>query len=78
MEGEIEVIIKATDVESEVIFWEDTLIMYVIGKGLSMNAVKQYMIKYWNFVHLPEMFYHEEGYFLMKFRQSEDKEMVLM
>lgn len=77
MEGKIEVEIEAYYVDFEVIFLEDTLIMYVTGKDLNMYSVKQYMIRYWNFVQLLEMFYHEERYFLLKIRTSEDKEMVL-
>lgn len=43
-----------------------------------MNMVKQYMIKIWNFVQLPDMYYHEEGYFLLKFRTHKDMEAVMM
>ncbi|CAK8562005.1 unnamed protein product [Lathyrus sativus] len=50
VEGEIEVDIEEADIESEVKFWDLSLIMYVIGKDLSMNAIKRYMIKFWNFV----------------------------
>lgn len=46
MEGEIEVAIEEEDIESEVKFWGSTLIMYVIDKELSMNAIKQYMVKF--------------------------------
>lgn len=52
--------------------------MYVIGKDLSMNVVKMFMERFWNFVKFPELFYHEEGYFLMKFNTCEGKEAVLM
>ncbi|XP_058764506.1 uncharacterized protein LOC131637957 [Vicia villosa] len=78
VEGEIEVEIEAADVQSEVKFWEHTLIMYVLGKDLSMNAVKQFMLRTWNFVKLPELFYHDDGYFLMKFKNNKEKEMVLL
>lgn len=51
--------------------------MYVLAKDLSMNATKQFMIRFWKFVKLTELYYHEEGYFLMKFQSVEDKELVL-
>lgn len=54
MEGELEVEIEEEDVESEMKYWEASLIMYVIGKDLSLNVVKQFMIRYWNFIKLPE------------------------
>ncbi|XP_058784810.1 uncharacterized protein LOC131659670 [Vicia villosa] len=78
VEGEIEVEIEAEDVQSKVKFWEHTLIMYVLGKELSMNDVKQFMLRTWNFIQLPELFYHDDGYFLMKFKNNKEKKMVLL
>lgn len=52
--------------------------MYVLGRDLCMNAMKQFMTCYCNFVKLPELFYHDDGYFLMKFHSDKDKDMVLM
>jgi hypothetical protein len=65
--GEIEVEIDEADIINEVKFWDSALIMYVLGGELSMNGVKQFMIKMWNFVKLPDMYYNEEGYFLLRF-----------
>jgi hypothetical protein len=76
--GEIEVEIDVTDIESEVQFWASSLIMYVLGGELSMNAVKQFMIRNWSFVKLPDMFYNEEGYFILRFHSFSDKDAVLM
>lgn len=59
--GEIKIEIKGEDIESEVKFWESPLTMYVLGGELSMNMVKQYMMKSWNFVQFPCMFYYDEG-----------------
>lgn len=39
--------------------------MYIIGGDLSMNVVKQIMMKNWNFVSLPDMYYNDEGYFVL-------------
>lgn len=61
----IEIAIEEADIEQEVKYWESTLIMYVIGGDLSMNAVKQYMMKFLNFVQLPDMIYNEEGYCML-------------
>jgi hypothetical protein len=76
--GEIEVEIDVTDIESEVQFWASSLIMYVLGGELSVNAVKQFMIRNWSFVKLPDMFYNEEGYFILRFHSFNDKDAVLM
>lgn len=52
--------------------------MYVLGGELSMNVVNQYMLKFLNFVQMPEMFYNKEGYFILKFRSFKDRDSVMM
>ncbi|CAK8544014.1 unnamed protein product [Lathyrus sativus] len=78
IDGEMEIQIEEEDVEKEVKFWESALIMYALGVDLSMNAVKQFMSKSWNFVKLPDMFYNEEGFFILRFHSFQDKDLVLM
>ncbi|XP_058784779.1 uncharacterized protein LOC131659635 [Vicia villosa] len=75
--GEIEVVIEEQDIKSEMEFWENALIMYEIGEGLTMNAVKRFMMNTWNFVTLPDLYYHDEGYFLIRFRTRKDRDDVL-
>lgn len=70
--------IKEADIESKMKFWGSYLIMYVLGGDLSMNTVKQYMEKMWNFVQLSYMFYKEEGYFILCFCSMQDNDVVLM
>lgn len=43
--GEVEIEIDDEDITSEVRFWETALIMYVLGYELSMNTVKNHMMK---------------------------------
>jgi hypothetical protein len=76
--GEIEVEIEASDVDSEIQYWASSLIMYVLGGDLSMSAVKQFMTRHWSFVKLPDMFYNEEGYFILRFHSLADKDAVMM
>ncbi|XP_058732579.1 uncharacterized protein LOC131604108 [Vicia villosa] len=78
IDGEIEVQIEEKDVVSERQFWGNTLIMYALGEPLSMNAVKKFMMNTWNFVSLPELYYNEEGYFMIKFHSQADKDAVLI
>ncbi|XP_058767236.1 uncharacterized protein LOC131640886 [Vicia villosa] len=77
-DGIIEVEIEEKDVESEIRFWENSLIMYVIGTNLSMNAMKNYMSRMWNFVALPDMYYNDEGYFILKFKNGDARDEVMM
>lgn len=44
---------------------ENALIMYTLGEGLSMNAIKKYTVNVWNFVSLPELYYNEDEYFII-------------
>ncbi|KAG5034515.1 hypothetical protein JHK87_009425 [Glycine soja] len=76
--GEVEIEIEEDDIATEMKFWETTLILYALGEDLSMNAVKSYMVKMWNFVKLPEMYYHDDGYFIMRFNSHDDMDVVLM
>ncbi|XP_058762303.1 uncharacterized protein LOC131635682 [Vicia villosa] len=78
VDGEMEIQIEEQDVASEKEFWRNALIMYAIGNDLSMNAVKKFMATTWNFVSLPEIYYNEEGYFLIRFKTRIDRDAVLM
>lgn len=53
------------------------IIMYVLGIDLNLNAVKNFM-NFWDFVQIPDMFYNEKGYFILKFRSCEHKDNVMM
>ncbi|RZB52267.1 hypothetical protein D0Y65_048636 [Glycine soja] len=61
VDGKIEVLIEDDDIRSEVKFWESSLILYAMGADLSMNAVKNFMTRSWNFVQLPDMYFNDEG-----------------
>ncbi|CAK8531390.1 unnamed protein product [Lathyrus sativus] len=78
VEGKIEVQIEEDDVSSEVKFWESSLILYAMGADLSMNAVKNFMTRSWNFVQLPDMYFNDEGYFILRFKSFTDRDEVLL
>ncbi|XP_058774908.1 uncharacterized protein LOC131649171 [Vicia villosa] len=78
VDGNVEVEIEVSDIESELNFWASSLILYVIGGNLSMNALKNFMTRSWNFVPLPDMYYNEEGYFILRFNSFSDRDDVLM
>ncbi|CAK8542187.1 unnamed protein product [Lathyrus sativus] len=76
--GKLEVVIENEDIISEVKFWESSLILYTMGVDLSMNAVKNFMTRNWNFVQLPDMYYNDEGYFILRFKSFKDRDEVLL
>lgn len=51
--------------------------MYVVGDELSMNGVRQFMSKVWNFVSLPELYYNDEGYFIIRFKTKDEVDVVM-
>lgn len=61
------------DVESEIEFWKAGLILFVVGKELSVNALKHFISKVWNFATLPEIYFHDEGYFLVRFKSVDER-----
>lgn len=42
-----------------------------------MTSVQQFMAKVWNFVSVPELFYHNEGYFLVRFNTVDERNEVM-
>ncbi|XP_058745733.1 uncharacterized protein LOC131618551 [Vicia villosa] len=76
--GELEVIINEQDIQSEIKYWENSLIMYVLEGELTMNAVKGFMMNVWNFVTLPDLYYNEECYFIIRTESKTDKDAILM
>ncbi|XP_058726185.1 uncharacterized protein LOC131597508 [Vicia villosa] len=78
VDGEVEVAIEEDDVASEIHFWANSLILYAFGEDLSMNMVKNYMAKTWNFVKLPNLYYNDDGYFILRFHSHDDMDAVLM
>lgn len=69
--------IEPEDIIGEVKYWEYALIMYVIGRDISTNSVKQFMESNWSFVKLPDLFYNDGGYFIMRFHSFQEKDEVL-
>lgn len=75
---EIETEIEKADTESEIQFWKNSLIMYVLGEAMSMNTMKNYMMKVWNYVQLPDMYYQDGGYLILKFKAIDEMDAILM
>lgn len=76
VDGEVE--IEDDDVTSELQFWENSLILYVLSEDISVNMVKYFMVRVWNFVQLPNMYYRDDKYFLLWFKSHEDRNAVMM
>ncbi|CAK8533412.1 unnamed protein product [Lathyrus sativus] len=75
--GEIEITIEESNVIEELEFWENAMILFSLEDTLSMNVAKKFKEMSWNFVSMPDLYYNEEGYFIVRFRTCEDKENVV-
>ncbi|CAK8560653.1 unnamed protein product [Lathyrus sativus] len=76
--GVIEIDIEQEDIETELRFWDNALILYVVGDDLSMNTMKNFIQRMWNFIKMPDLYYHDDEYFLLRFNSQEDKEAIMM
>lgn len=65
------------EVEAECMKWENALIGYVIGDTPVFEEMLKFVYEVWNFVTIPRVYPHEEGYFTFLFETSEDKDYVL-
>ncbi|CAK8570485.1 unnamed protein product [Lathyrus sativus] len=75
--GEIEMKIDESDVEDELDFWSNVMILFALGDSLSMNAVKKFMENSWSFVTMSELCYNEKGFFIVRFKSEQDREDVM-
>ncbi|XP_021754907.1 uncharacterized protein LOC110720205 [Chenopodium quinoa] len=57
--------------------WMSSIIMYVVGDTPTLTAVKRYVDSVWNQVQTPNIFLHDDGYFLVHFHSIEDRDLVL-
>lgn len=57
--------------------WElkigSTLILYVVGNSPTIAAVERYIAGTWNNIATPKVYYHNDGYFLVKFQNIADR-----
>lgn len=77
VEGEVVIAIEEKDVASEVELSENGLILFAVGEELTVIAVTQFMSKVWNTVSLSDIFYHDEGYFIARFKNNMEMDEIL-
>lgn len=76
-DGVTTVTIEEEDICAQVQEWESALIGFVIGDnpyGLQMN---EYVTKLWGFFDKPHVLFHEDGYYIFRFKTIKDKDNVL-
>ncbi|XP_056697358.1 uncharacterized protein [Spinacia oleracea] len=57
--------------------WKSSMVMYVVGDSPTIASVKRYMEGMWNSVAQPQVFYHDDGYFSIKFVNMKDRNQII-
>lgn len=47
--------------------WRKALVLYVVGNTSSYSFMEKYIARNWNQIKKPEIFLHEDGFFVVKF-----------
>lgn len=63
--------------EKETEKWQNAIILYVVGNTPTIGALERFVASQWNFVAKPMIFYHNKGYFVIKFTNMEDRDAIL-
>lgn len=53
------------------------MILYTIGKASVFTYLKNYIARYWNGVASPEVYWHNEGYYMVKFQNAQDRDDIM-
>ena len=77
LNGQTMVQLEEKEVQIEEEKWKCALIAYVIGECPGYNIMNRYILMNWSKVDKPEVFLHEEGYYIIKFRSLNDMNEVL-
>lgn len=56
------------EVEMEENRWKSALVAFVLGSTPGYNAMKRFISLHWSHVPEPDLFYHEGGYYVVKFK----------
>ncbi|KAM3301089.1 hypothetical protein P3S67_015589 [Capsicum chacoense] len=57
--------------------WDCPLIGYVVGKNPSFKQMLASVYTFWKFMTTPRVFLHNDGYFIFRFENEDDREKVL-
>ncbi|XP_009774607.1 uncharacterized protein [Nicotiana sylvestris] len=75
--GEKIVELQKEEIEKEAEKWKITVIMYVVGDTPSIGAIERFIASQWNFVLKPKVYYHNDGFFVVRFKNEEEMNEVL-
>jgi hypothetical protein len=62
--------VRTNETEIESAKWASSLILYVIGETPTIKDLNTDIANQWKVSHPPEIFYHSEGYFVIRFEKA--------
>lgn len=51
--------------------------MHVIGKTPTYNYISNFIARFWHSVTTPELYFHEDGFYIAKFHNRYDRDKIL-
>ncbi|XP_070025494.1 uncharacterized protein [Nicotiana sylvestris] len=69
--------LEIEDVELETEKWSSAIVLYVIGETPTIGAVDRFLTSVGKFSVKLQIFYHNEGYFVIRFTNLEERDQVL-
>ncbi|KAF3625627.1 hypothetical protein FXO38_29675, partial [Capsicum annuum] len=64
-------------VEKQTMLWKNAMILYVVGDSPTIRAVARFLGQ-WEFQVKPVIYYHNNGYFVIKCSCSADRDQMLV
>ncbi|KAG5632415.1 hypothetical protein H5410_004132 [Solanum commersonii] len=75
--GEKVIELKKDEIDKATKEWKQALILYVVGESPTIAMMERYIALQVNTVSKPKVYYHNDGYFLVRFANLDDRNKVL-
>lgn len=75
--GEKAIELNKEEIDKATEEWKQAVILYVVGESPTIVAVERYISTQVNTASKPKLYYHNDGYFLVRFNSSDDKNELL-
>ncbi|XP_060195078.1 uncharacterized protein LOC132624291 [Lycium barbarum] len=77
VDGKPVVYVEEDEVKQQTQNWMNALVVYTMGDTPSYTFMSNYVARNWNTVACPEVYYHDEGYYIVKFQSPEDRDEIM-
>lgn len=77
VEGNLVAKLEKSELEKEALKWKCALIISVIGEKPGYNYMRRYINQTWNTVSMRDLYYHDDGHFIVKFQSMADMKEIM-